>query len=327
MIDKNLSDLEAKDSLFDDIENKYWEQLLNSKIIKFFSKDTSTKIALITFVITIGSLLIKILGYIYLRGYLSVFSVPIDGVGYSSNQGFLGFLINIIFFIGWTIAISLVYLAIEVLVRQHNLSKAAKIIGKTTISQRIKFLFSDIIKFLTILLKVLVLTGIVNILLLTLQTSGKLISYSKIEWAVALLCFLILEITTASYIYGSSRKRKKIKVQTKLTNKEADLEKVKKEIASSQRNPLVDIATTQVIIMIFLYVAGIYVAGLWEARQKKAFPIIEGRYAVIHQDQQRYWVIGAQGVDTESLVLNTTTQKILETNGVELNIKAIKKLK
>lgn len=334
MIDNTVSDQETKNDVEqpETIYNQYLRQLLNHKFIQFFSKDTPTKIAAATALITIGSFLINVLGYMRLKGYLSVFSIAIDGVGYSSNRSFLEFLINAVTFTGLAITVSLAYIIIEFFVQQHKLRRAIYSISKTTTLQKSKRLLSDMITSLPILTAALLAIGLINILLWICMASGKLIfSSTIIEWISVLIILTIIELITAAIFFFVScmQKRKQIKAKKKAalaTKAEKELEDIKKRAISSQKNPVADLITSSAIVLFFLYSASAYLSGILSAQQMKSFPMIEGRYAVIYQDQQRYWTIASQESNTNTLLLNTTIQKIIDANGIELNIKTYHKV-
>ena len=97
------------------------DRIRNTKLYKYFSTDTASKIALITAIITAGSFVIRLLNYLYWKGYLSIFSFNLGYVDFSINQGFQEFLLHAIVFIGLAVATSLSYLVIDYLWSQYNL--------------------------------------------------------------------------------------------------------------------------------------------------------------------------------------------------------------
>ena len=315
--------------LSDDVDNQYLKLLFDNKIIKFFSKNTSSKIAIATALVTIGSFFIKVLSYMWLKGYLSVFSISIDSVGYSSNHGFIEFLINAVTFIGLAIAVSMAYVVIEFLVQLHQLRKITYSITKATFFQKFKGLLLDIKNSILIFLVALFITELINILLGICIISGKpFFAYTIIEWLAVLLMLTIIEIITAVTILfiHSIKNRKQIKEKKKaalLTDTE--LEETKKKVPM-QKNIFIDFITSSVVLLFFLYSTSTYLSGALSAQQKKSFPIIEGRYAVVYQDQQHYWVIASQEKSVDSLLLNTTSQKILDINDIGLTIKSYKEV-
>ena len=332
MIDNEISNPEETSGieLSDDIDNQYVKRLLNNKIIKFFSQNTSPKIAIVTALITIGSFFIKVLGYMRLKGYLSIFSISIDSVGYSSNHGFIEFLINAVTFIGLAIAVAMTDIVIEFLIRQYQLRKITYSITKATFFQKVKRFFSDIKESFLLLLATLFFTELINILLSIYMASGRpFFTFTIIEWFAVLLMLTVIEIITAAlilFIRSIKNRKQRKKKKPAATETERELEGIKKKVMPVQKSPLIDIITSSVVLLFFLYSTSAYLSGALSAQQKKSFPIIEGRYAVVHQDQQHYWVIASQEKNVDSLLLNTTSQKILDIHDIELTIKSYKEV-
>ena len=303
-------------------ENKYIKQLLNSKIIKYFSSDPSSKIALATAMITVGSFLVRLLDYMRWKGYLSLFSMNIDYSHYSASQGFSEFLLQAIVFVGFLTATSLSYLVIDSLWFAHGIRKISYSIRKTKFRSKIWRFAKETIEYVPIILGVFVVNCFLNFLLWTFTASAEIITYSSmLEWGVVLLTFAGLELVAANILlFANSTKRKREVKAKKKEAEKTDKEKLVDEISKSvkfKRPLVVDIALSSVSLYIFMLCTSAYFVGTWEAQQVDRFSFVENHYAVIYQDDDCYWTVFSTE-DGDVLHLDTTRQKVIEIHGVEI---------
>lgn len=301
--------------------NQYVKQLLNSKIAKYFSKDSSSKIALATAAVTLGSFLIRALGYMRAKGYLSVFSMSIEYVDYAANQGFSAFLFESVIFIGLMITTALSYLGIESLYSSHCLRKATYSVVKTKFLQKVRRLVKDTAEYIPIGASIFLVKAIFNALIWLFSASAEIIVLSGVlQWAVVLLVFSTIEsICAAVMLYSNNKKGKTEK------NKQKRAATEQKKAFKFLRPAIIDLALNTVILSIFLYSTVAYFSGVWNARQADTFSIIEGNYAIIYQSNDYYWTVKA-AEENNVLTLNTTTQKAIPIAGVEIEKKAFSRV-
>lgn len=282
-----------------DINNEYLKWISNSSLFKYFSQNTPSKIAILTVIITIGSFFVKILAYTRVKGYLSVFSISTDSVGYTSNLGVAEFLMNGIIFLGLGVAISFLYIVFE-----------SWFFNKKT--------------YILLFFVSLFFIEIINFLLWMFMASGKSLStYVTIEWFAPLFALTIIEIITAVIILRAqiAKKKKQEKRKKELIQLEKEMEKIQRNSKSFRNRPLIDIFTSSIVIIVFIYVASAYLAGAIAARQRKTFPIIEDSFAVVYQDENYYWAISSQEQNGNILLLKAFKQKIVKIDGIEVVIK------
>lgn len=309
----NLSDLS---------ENQYIKRLLSNKIVRYFCDDPSSKIALVTAIITLGSFSIKMLDYLWWKGYLSVFSINIESVNYSGNYGFSEFLLQAIIFAGLIVAISLSYLAVESLWMSHSLRKAAYSITKTKLYAKFVRFIKETISKIPMLAIVVLLKAFINALLWIFTASPKILTNSSIgEWVATIFTFSLIELITACCILiGHNRKIKaEIKAQEKEKQK-THVEKKREAVLKSiriRRPILIDLSLNSVVLLMFLMSTVAYFAGMRDANSTTSFPFVEENYAVIFQNDENYWTVAATA-DGEVLKLDTTHQRIVPISGSEI---------
>lgn len=302
--------------------NNFKVRLSTNRLFKYFSTDPSSKIALATAMITVGSFVVRLLDYMRWKGYLSVFSMNIDYAHFSESQGFSEFLFQAIVFVGFAAATSLSYLVIESLSLAHGLRKMSYSIQKTKLRSKIWRFMKDTIERVPIIFGVFILNCFLNFLLWTFTASAEIITYSGLlEWGVVLLTFAGLELIAASVLLFANKT--KLKREAKAKKKEAektDKEKLIDEVSKSikiKRPLVVDIALSSMLLYVFMLCTSAYFTGTWEAHQVNRFSFAEGYYAVIYQDDDCYWTVFSSE-DGDVLHLDTTRQKIIEIHGVEI---------
>ena len=312
-----MSEAEKKSEVESLTDNQYIKQLLNSKIFKYFSKDTSSKITLATAVVTLGSFLIRALDYMRLKGYLSVFSVPIEYVNYSANQGFSGFVFQAIIFIGYMLATCLSYLGIELMWSQHDLRKARYEIEKTKFLARIHCWLVDAKKAIPVLLCIVLIKSFINALIWMFSSSAKIInSFGIPDWMLIVLFFSVVEFIVASIMFfrnkRKNRKAKENEMKEDVRKQQQEMERV----IRNQRPPLFDIATSSIVILVFLLSTMMYFCGVWTAHATNEFLIVEEKYAVVYQTGDYYWTVATTEEDNV-LTIDTTHQKVIAVEDVE----------
>ena len=331
MADKQFSsNTEKTPELSELTQNESLKQILNSKLVKFFSDDPASKIALVTAVITAGSFLVRVLDYIRWKGYLSVFSMDIGYTQFSSSQGFSEFLLQAIVFIGFTTTTSMLYIAIDHLVTMWSLSKWLDSLQKTKLWLKIWHWVKDLIRNIPIFLCVCVLNGFLNFLLWTFTASAEILRHSSwLEWVIALIVLGVIEFVAAVFmLLVYHLKHKKEKRNEEKDNARSQRDKLINEIGASIKikRPLVlDIALSTAVVYIFILCTSLFFMGIMQANNMKRFPLIEDSYAVVYQNDEYYWTVAASE-ERDSLSLDTTRQKVIEIPGVEIEYREYKEV-
>lgn len=308
--------------LMDLTDNQFVKELLGSRVVKFFAKDPSSKIALATALITLGSFLVRTLDYMRLKGYLSVFSIPIEYVDYSANQSFSYFLFQAIVFIGFAIPISMSYLAIESLWFSHNMRKITYSIVKMKILCKIKNFITDTVKSIPLFVLIFLLNGMFNTLLCIFLAKPVFFTFSGIiEYVAVLIIFFLFELVVACLILFLHNY--KLKMESRVKEKEKKKTAMEKQIEAAakhikiKRPAIIELALSSVFVLVFILSTTAYFMGIWDAHQQKSFSIVDGNYAIIYQCNDNYWTVAA----TESkntLTLDTTHQKVIPISGCEI---------
>lgn len=316
--------------MIDDDNSKYSksifvEKLVKSKVIRFLSKDTSTKIAIATATITLGSFAIKILGYLRLKGFLSVFSISAETVNHSTNRWLLEFLINALLFIGLAVATSFIHILIEFLISSSKHRKVVYSLTKYTLWEKLKLRSTDFIKSFPFFVVMLIMILFINFIWLYLSSIKSIFSLSSAELFFMISLLSVFEMLTAAAIvfFDSIKRKRKLKNQKSQEDMSEDaivIDKITKEIvkksSSERKNAFMELAGSTLFILFFIYSGLMYLFGVQEAQHTKSFSIIEDRYAVIYQNDEYYWTVIASESNA-TLLLNVSRQKIMKIDGVE----------
>lgn len=296
------------------INNQYINQLLDTKIAKYFSKDTSSKIALATALITLGSFLIRVLGYMRTKGYLSVFSMSIEYMDYSANHGFSAFLFESVIFIGLMVNTALSYLGINWLYSSHCLRKATYALRKPKFFEKVRRFVKDTVKYIPTGAMICLVKAVFNVLVWLFFAPAKTITLlGALHWLVVLLTLSVLEsICATAILYADNKKRKVTKNKHKKTEQNATL-KLRQPI-------IVDFALSIVILSVFMCSSIAYFSGIVDAHQTVTFPIIGEDYAIVYQSNDYYWTVKS-AEKNNVLTINTGTQKVIPIAGLEIEKK------
>lgn len=309
------------------VDDEFVKRIMNSTVFKFLSTGTADKITLATTVVALGSFFIRVLAYLKLKGYLSVFSMSVNHVDFSANQGFSEFLLYAVFFMGLVIGTAVVYLLVDHLWFSHRLRKAANSVLKQSVWKRFGRIIRDTISFVPVLVVTIALQIWFNFLLCLLIQSPEVISKSGFKDWILLIGFLMASETVVAFVMVASDTKKKRKVKSKedkeQDEKEQAIEQLAKRIvrASKRKPPMVlDWAMSFISIAVFLYSAMAYCGGILEAKQTKHFSIVEEQYAIIYQSSETFWTV-ACAEDDGILTLDTSKQKIMSSNDIEIQKK------
>lgn len=304
----------------------YSKELQDSKFLKLFSQNPSAAIAIATAIITIGSFVINFFRYTFLRGYLSVFSISIDNVGYSSSHGISGFLFDCINFIGLIVVLFIFHkYIIQYTVKKYKKRKREKFKDSATFSKKSDCTFLDVMEYLERIFVALLIGLTINFSLLS---SIFPVKYMRDEEKYALLALIFLttiELIISALIFFLFSNKKKRPI-IKKDKREESLPKTKQEVESALSSKTIIRVDFYDLLAVFCIISTFYSFGAIFARLKTTFPIIENEYAVVYQNQQHYWTIAAQEKNDGVLLLNTQNQKILDVNGVEVIIKSFKEV-
>lgn len=304
-------------------DNEFVQHIMNSKIFKFLSNDTSGKITLATTAVALGSFFIRVLAYLKLKGYLSVFSMSIRHVDFSANQGFSEFLMYAVFFIGLMMGTAVIYLNVDHFWFSHRIRKAANSILKQSIWKKIVCFLRDTISFAPVSVVTFLLLIWFNYLLCLLLLSPVTTSEAELkDWIMIVAFLMVSETAIACILFATAAKKKKgrTKEDEEQEEKNQAIEELAEKIVerTKRKTPVVlNLAMSFVSIAVFVYSAMAYWGGILEANQTKNFSIIEEKYAIIYQTSETFWTV-ACAEDNGILTLDTSKQKIISADDIEI---------
>ncbi len=308
-------------------DNETIQQFLGSKLIKFFSNDPTTKIAIVTAIITVGAFAIRLLDYIELKGYLMAYSIPIEYVNYSANQGFSNLLVNGIIFIGVGFGVLASYFLVESIWVDFLLQRELNKIMHLKFRIRLQLFLEDLFTNLKKLMIVLIVHSLFNSLTFAFVSEKLLTRIMIMEWLVGITVLSLFETFIGIVLYISSvrKKNKKDKVAEKEREKRARQERFKNnselytKLIEKVYTPfplVLEVGNNIILYVFFVLALTSYFSGYMGAVNEKDYSLIEKNYAVVYQSDGYYWAVAAEVGD--DLVINRERQRLIPVDNVEI---------
>lgn len=294
---------------FSDIPFSYIKSFLNNNLFKYFSKNTSSKIAIITSLIAFSSFFMKVASHLYLLGYLSVYHISIKSIDYSTTQNFSDILFGAILMLGSTTIILLFYSVIN---------NTFSILTKTKAKLKrinLKSIIFALFYIAILMILIIPLVGSINILLEIYLSPTNIF----LDRGIKNIFIYILKCTALEFIL-SLEIFIGIKATTWLKRKTVILYSLQKN--KLPLNRLLIIPT----FIIFLTLTTFYIFGVSTSYHKKTLPLIGSDRAVVFQDKNYYWTVNAN-IEKNILNLDTTDQLAIDIKDTQINYLTFDKIK
>ncbi len=289
--------------------------LKESEIYQFLAENTSTRIAILTFLFALFSIIAQLIISAFKSGYLGVYKISLENVGYLPDKNFISLTIDGIMFILMLYPTKYFFDVLMDISWHRQLNRDIKYfekIGGQKFPYRKSKRWQNLLFLILLAMSFTALAA--SLFLATIPGAIREVS----NWIIVGVVLLFAEIILAVILFCFKKFNQPLskELNKKRNNGLSNSEKPAEHISEKRLNTRVwDISS--IIMLIVIYAAGSFLSGASSANTKKTYPIINNEYAVVHQDNEKYWAVSIV-ISGNDAVIHTNKHRVYNVEGQEI---------